>query len=172
MWQNHSDYIVLNPFHWIYRYTKKIAVLFLDVTFRTLAKSMRKQKPRSCVPGNVFFVRGFTFHLRIFHSFGDVTITGEGLQILTYLGTHGHWAVRVLWRATPFVTRVNPIYNGYTRYTPGGGNESNTWDNIPDDSNQMTKLCQQNPTFSHDILLCKGIECSIIPENTTCISNL
>ena len=30
------------------------------------------------------FVRGFTSHSRIFHSHGDVTITSEGLQILTY----------------------------------------------------------------------------------------
>ena len=27
---------------------------------------------------------------KIFHSYGDVTMTGEGLQILTYLGTYGH----------------------------------------------------------------------------------
>ena len=30
------------------------------------------------------FVWGLSFHSRIFQSFGDVTITGEGLQILTY----------------------------------------------------------------------------------------
>ena len=30
------------------------------------------------------FVRSFSSQSRIFHSFGDVTITGEGLQILTY----------------------------------------------------------------------------------------
>ena len=27
---------------------------------------------------------GLSSHSRIFHSYGDVTITGEGLQILTY----------------------------------------------------------------------------------------
>ena len=32
----------------------------------------------------LLFVWGFSSHLRIFHSYGDVTITGEGLQILTY----------------------------------------------------------------------------------------
>ena len=32
----------------------------------------------------VFFFFNFLSHLRIFHSFGDVTITSEGLQILTY----------------------------------------------------------------------------------------
>ena len=42
------------------------------------------------------FVWGFSFHLKMFHSFGDVTMNGEGLQILTMLGTHGHLAVRVL----------------------------------------------------------------------------
>ena len=30
------------------------------------------------------FVCGFSSHLRIFHTYGDVTISGEGLQILTY----------------------------------------------------------------------------------------
>ena len=30
------------------------------------------------------FVCGLSSHSRIFHSYGDVTITGEGLQILTY----------------------------------------------------------------------------------------
>ena len=37
-------------------------------------------------PGQIFvylFVWGFSSHSRIFHSYGDVTITGEGLQILT-----------------------------------------------------------------------------------------
>ena len=29
------------------------------------------------------FARGSSSHSRIFHSYGDVTITGEGLQILT-----------------------------------------------------------------------------------------
>ena len=31
------------------------------------------------------FVWGLLSHSRIFHSYGDVTITGEGLQILTYV---------------------------------------------------------------------------------------
>ena len=30
------------------------------------------------------FVWSFSSHSRIFHSFGDVTIAGEGLQILTF----------------------------------------------------------------------------------------
>ena len=47
------------------------------------------------------FVSNFTSHSRIFHSFGHVTIAGEGLQILPMLGTYGHWAVRV------FLLRVN-----------------------------------------------------------------
>ena len=29
------------------------------------------------------FVRGFSSHSRNYHSYGDITITGEGLQILT-----------------------------------------------------------------------------------------
>ena len=32
----------------------------------------------------VMFVWGFSSHSKIFHSYGDVTIIGEGLQILTY----------------------------------------------------------------------------------------
>ena len=32
----------------------------------------------------MFVCLGFSSHSRIFHSYGDVTITGEGLQILTY----------------------------------------------------------------------------------------
>ena len=35
-------------------------------------------------------VWGLSSHSRIFHSYGDVTITGEGLQILTYLGINDH----------------------------------------------------------------------------------
>ena len=30
------------------------------------------------------FIWGFSSHSRIFHSYGDVTITSEGLQLLTY----------------------------------------------------------------------------------------
>ena len=39
-----------------------------------------------CIPGILFvlFVWGFTSHSRIFHSYGDFTITDEGLQILAY----------------------------------------------------------------------------------------
>ena len=132
MWQNHSDYIVLNPFHWIHRYTKKNCCAVLGCNLQNPCEEHEKAKTEVLCPWKcVFFVRGFTSHLRIFHSFEDVTMTGEGLPILTYLGTHGHWTERVLWRATPTVTRANPIYNGYTRDAPGGGNESNTWDNIP-----------------------------------------
>ena len=32
----------------------------------------------------LFVYLGLSSHLRIFHSYGDVTIAGEGLQILTY----------------------------------------------------------------------------------------
>ena len=42
---------------------------------------------------------------RIFHSQGEVTIAGEGLQTLTYMYTKQHWAVRALSHATPTVTR-------------------------------------------------------------------
>ena len=57
------------------------------------------------VPYVCLFVWGFSSHSRIFHSYGDVTITGKGLQFWPMLGTYGHWAMRVLYRATPTVTR-------------------------------------------------------------------
>ena len=37
------------------------------------------------------FVCGFTSHSRIFHSYGDSTVTGEWLQILTYSSTWHSW---------------------------------------------------------------------------------
>ena len=71
-----------------------------------------------CTDGKHFFLFCFVLfwslssHSRIVHSYVIVTITGEGLQIVTMFGTHGHWAVRVLQRATPTVTSVN---NGHLR---------------------------------------------------------
>ena len=51
----------------------------------------------------------FSSHSRFFHSFGDVTITDEGLKFLPIFGIHGHWAVRVLKSVdvTPTATRAN-----------------------------------------------------------------
>jgi hypothetical protein len=47
-----------------------------------------------------------TSRSRMFHLYGDVTITGEGLKkCWPMLGTHGLWAGRDLYRATPAVTR-------------------------------------------------------------------
>ena len=34
---------------------------------------------------------------RIFHSYDDVTIAGEGCAFWPMLSTHGHWALGVLW---------------------------------------------------------------------------
>ena len=73
-----------------------------------------------CNDGKHFFSFLFVFvsfwslssHSRIVHSYGVVTITGEGLQIVTMLGPHGHWAVGILQRAKPTVTSVN---NGHLR---------------------------------------------------------
>ena len=36
---------------------------------------------------------GGSSHYRIFHSYGDVTITGEGLQSLTYMCTRHSWSL-------------------------------------------------------------------------------
>ena len=48
-------------------------------------KNIPQEKIRSTRNKIVFlFIRGLSSHSRTFHSYGDVTITGEGLQILTY----------------------------------------------------------------------------------------
>ena len=61
-------------------------------------KSMPNDCELLCLPLKISFVfKGLSSNSRIIHSYGDITITGEGLQIfvLYMLGTHGHWAVRV-----------------------------------------------------------------------------
>ena len=53
------------------------------------------------------FVWNLSSHSRIFHSYGDVTITGEGLQILTYarqswpLSSESSWACNHLKWSSP-----------------------------------------------------------------------
>ena len=39
----------------------------------------------------------------------------KGWKFWPSLGTHGHWAVRVLWRPTPFVTLNIRLYDGHLR---------------------------------------------------------
>ena len=52
---------------------------------------------------SMMVVCGFKFHSRMFHSYGEVTITCEGLQILTYtrhswpLSSEGSLACHILW---------------------------------------------------------------------------
>ena len=58
------------------------------------------------------YVWSFSSHLRIFHAFGDVTTTVNGYKFWPMLGTHDHWAVRVLKCTTPTVTRAN-FYNDH-----------------------------------------------------------
>ena len=57
------------------------------------------------------FELGFTSHSRVFHSYWDVIITDEGLQILTY--ARFLWSLRFLKRATRTVTRDIHLYNGH-----------------------------------------------------------
>ena len=62
------------------------------VKLKKLAENLWKDATRNdrqlCV--SCLIVWGFTSHSRIFHSYGDVTIIGEMLQILTYmLGNYG-----------------------------------------------------------------------------------
>ena len=55
------------------------------------------------------FVWSFSSQSKIFHSFGDVTITGGGLQILPMFGTYGFFSVaHLLWH-------VASVYNGCLR---------------------------------------------------------
>ena len=62
------------------------------------------------------FVWNFSSHSRIFHSFEDVTIPGEGLQILTYICSASmaieHWGFLIvphlLWHGAS-------VYNGHLR---------------------------------------------------------
>ena len=44
----------------------------------------------------LFVCKGFLSHLRVFHSYGDVTILVKGCKYLPMLSTHGYWAVKVL----------------------------------------------------------------------------
>ena len=64
----------------------------------------------------LLFAWRFLSHSRIFHSVGDITIAGGGLQkIWPMLGTYGYWVrVRVLQLASHTVTRVS-VYNDYLR---------------------------------------------------------
>ena len=62
--------------------------------------------------GWLVYFWGLSSHSRIFHSYGDVTIAGEGCKFLSRLGTHGNWADRVLKCATLTVTS---ICNGHLR---------------------------------------------------------
>ena len=59
----------------------------------------------------LLFLSWFSSHSRIFHSYGDITISVEGLPILIYAQHLWHLSpVRVLLRTTPTVTRDIP-YN-------------------------------------------------------------
>ena len=61
------------------------------------------------------FVWSLSSLSRIFHSYGDDTIAGEGLHILTYARNYaGLWAVWVFKRACPL--RHGPtVYDGHLR---------------------------------------------------------
>ena len=64
---------------------------------------------------HIFYYTGFLSHSRIFHSYGDVTIAGEGLQNLTY--TRHSWLLnseRSLGCHTYWDTGTS-VYNGHLR---------------------------------------------------------
>ena len=57
----------------------------------------------------------FSSHSRIFHSYMEKSpLSVKDWKFWPMFGTHGHWAVRVLKRATPTVTRES-VYNGHLR---------------------------------------------------------
>ena len=64
--------------------------------------TQRTQKHRCTIRGSIIclfvclFAWGFSFPSRIFHSYGDVTISVEGCEFWPILETHGLWAVRLL----------------------------------------------------------------------------
>ena len=63
---------------------------WLDTLEWSIWKIVRTKLKNKCVNSIVrlfvclFVCLGFSSHLRIFHSYGDVTITGKGLLILSY----------------------------------------------------------------------------------------
>ena len=59
------------------------------------------------------FVWTLSSHSRIFHSFGDVTIAGEGLQILTY-AWHS-WPLSSEGSLTCLLRHGPTLYNGHLR---------------------------------------------------------
>ena len=62
-----------------------------------------------------YYVCGSSSHSRIFHSYGDVTITGEGLQILTYssaLMAIEQWGFLSV---SQLLCHGASIYNGHVR---------------------------------------------------------
>ena len=73
------------------------------VKLKKLAENLWKDATRNdrqlCV--SCLIVWGFTSHSRIFHSYGDVTIIGEMLQILTYARQLWQWGffsvLHLLW---------------------------------------------------------------------------
>jgi hypothetical protein len=92
---------------------------------------------------NWFIIYGFTSHSRMYHLYGDVTITGEGLQslglcsalrafekegifIVPHLLWHGAWGLSffsLIWRTTPF-SRLFTTHMGtwsiYSNLNPHG----------------------------------------------------
>ena len=51
------------------------------------------------------------------HVFGDVTITVKGYKFWIILGTHGHWAVMVLKRASPTSQSFIMVISEDSRYS-------------------------------------------------------
>ena len=66
-------------------YERSAEELSLSVLKTRVAAAWIWTQPSACnVFVGLFVCLGFSSHSRIFHSFGDVTNTGEGLQMLTY----------------------------------------------------------------------------------------
>ena len=100
------------------------AVLFLDIFVVSHRSEIcwikHHQTPRTVMHTMLFlfvclFVWGLSSHMRIFHSYGDVIITGEGLQFFTFtrhswqLSSEGFLSVpHLLWHGAS-------VFNGHLR---------------------------------------------------------
>ena len=80
------DQTPLSRVHSFYKITclSRSWIKIITVSFFTKLKKNQYNLPTKII----FVCLEFSSHSRIFHSFGDVNIAGEGLQIL--LGTYSH----------------------------------------------------------------------------------
>ena len=69
---SHSSNFLITPRH---AHISKVKTLFFKNYEKDITYNRASEKS--------LFISGFTYHSKICHSYGDVTITGEGLQIMS-----------------------------------------------------------------------------------------